>query len=181
MPRPTTPAPMTMVFGRCDGTTRDALMTDSLHRACPARFSGSDLSRPPLPHPPACGRDRVGAYRTAPQPRPQFQAEPRGDARIFWRRPVRAQGDPPPSDRPGGLLTFSTDLAASVLSMRPFAGARPHGHPPLSLEAANGGLFFTPAIPFLYSRISPFAAPARLRHRRYRLPYRSAPVLRRSQ
>src|SRR4051794_14996725 len=52
MPRPTTPAPMTMVFGRFDGTTSDALMTDSLHRACPARFSGSDLSRPPLPNPP---------------------------------------------------------------------------------------------------------------------------------
>src|SRR5204863_6880040 len=45
MPRPTTPAPMTMVLGRCDGTTTDALITDSLHRACPARFSGSDLSR----------------------------------------------------------------------------------------------------------------------------------------
>src|SRR5438034_4323445 len=45
MPRPMTPAPTTIVFGRCDGTTTDALITDSLHRACPARFSGSDLSR----------------------------------------------------------------------------------------------------------------------------------------
>src|SRR5437868_15266942 len=76
MPRPTTPAPMMMVFGRCDGTTRDALMTDSLHRACPARFSGSDLSRPPPPYPPACGGDRVGAYRTAPQPRRNFKPSP---------------------------------------------------------------------------------------------------------
>src|SRR4249919_3103994 len=39
-----TPAPTTIVFGRRDGTVLDALMTDSLHRACPARFSGSDLS-----------------------------------------------------------------------------------------------------------------------------------------
>src|SRR6266446_7417039 len=67
MPRPMTPAPTTIVFGRCDGTTTAALMTDSLHRACPARFSGSDLSRP------------AGG---TPASR-QFQAEALDDARIF--------------------------------------------------------------------------------------------------
>src|SRR5439155_7455737 len=67
MPRPMTPAPTTIVFGRCEGTTTEALMTDSLHRACPARFSGSDLSRP------------AGG---TPASR-QFQAEALGDARIF--------------------------------------------------------------------------------------------------
>src|SRR5712692_5053102 len=62
MPRPMTPAPTTIVFGRCDETTIGALMTDSLHRACPARFSGSDLSRP---------------HRAAPQPRANFKPSPR--------------------------------------------------------------------------------------------------------
>ena len=34
--------------------------------------------------------------------------------------------------------------------MRPFAGARPHGHPPLSLRPPIGGLFFiTSALPQL--------------------------------
>ena len=98
-------------------------------------------------------RSKTPPGRTAPQPRSQFQAEPRGDARIFWRRPVRAQGDPPPSDRPGDLLTFSTDLPASVVSMRPFAGARPHGHPPLSLEAAKWRPLF-----YVGDRLSLFAA-----------------------
>ncbi len=71
----------------------------------------------------------------------QFQAEPRGDARIFCRRAVRAPAARPPSDHPRGLLTFSTDLPASVCDTRPFAGARPHGHPPLSLRPPYGGLF----------------------------------------
>jgi hypothetical protein len=37
MPRPMTPAPTTIVFGRCDGTTLDAAMTDSLHRVMPGQ------------------------------------------------------------------------------------------------------------------------------------------------
>src|SRR5438270_13937556 len=41
-----TPAPMITVFGRDDETVADAVMADSLRRASPARFSGSDLSRP---------------------------------------------------------------------------------------------------------------------------------------
>jgi hypothetical protein len=36
---------MMTVFGRNDETVLDAVMTDSLRRANPARFSGSDLSR----------------------------------------------------------------------------------------------------------------------------------------
>src|ERR1700680_850309 len=67
-PRPTTPAPMMMVFGRCDGTASDALMTDSLHRACPARFSGSDLSR-------LCAQ-ATPRRRAAPQPHANFKPSP---------------------------------------------------------------------------------------------------------
>jgi hypothetical protein len=41
---------MMIVFGGCNGTAIAVLMTDSLRRACPTRFSGSDLSR--RSHPP---------------------------------------------------------------------------------------------------------------------------------
>src|SRR6266446_7582148 len=110
MLRPTTPAPMTMVFGRCDGITSDALMTDSLHRACPARFSGSDLSRPPPPNPPPlAGEGWVGACRTAPQPHSNFKPSPaamQGFSAGGRSAPRQAR---PPGDHPRGLLTFSTD------------------------------------------------------------------------
>src|SRR5438552_5831520 len=46
IPNPMTPAPMITVFGRNDETVADAVIADSLRRASPARFSGSDLSRP---------------------------------------------------------------------------------------------------------------------------------------
>jgi hypothetical protein len=39
-----TPAPITTVLGQDDKTAGDAFIADSLHRACPARFNGSDLS-----------------------------------------------------------------------------------------------------------------------------------------
>src|ERR1700731_2697203 len=42
---PTTPAPMTTVLGRDGATIVDAVISDSLRRARPTRFSGSDLSR----------------------------------------------------------------------------------------------------------------------------------------
>ena len=45
MLNPMTPAPMMTVFGRNDETAIDAVIADSLRRAYPARFSGSDLSR----------------------------------------------------------------------------------------------------------------------------------------
>ena len=45
IPRPMTPAPMMAVFGRCGEATLGAVITDSLRRACPARFIGSALSR----------------------------------------------------------------------------------------------------------------------------------------
>jgi hypothetical protein len=44
MLNPMTPAPMMTVFGRYDETVFNAVIADSLRRACPARFSGSDLS-----------------------------------------------------------------------------------------------------------------------------------------
>src|SRR5437762_10236242 len=43
---PMTPAPITTVFGRDDDAMVDAVISDSLRRAHPARFSGSDLSHP---------------------------------------------------------------------------------------------------------------------------------------
>src|ERR1700756_2314467 len=58
MPSPMTPAPMITVLGRYDETTDGAVIADSLHRACPARFSGSDLSR-------------SATLRTRGQPAPQ--------------------------------------------------------------------------------------------------------------
>src|SRR5215472_14581838 len=42
---PITPAPITTVFGRDDGTMIDGVMADALRRARPARFSGFYLSR----------------------------------------------------------------------------------------------------------------------------------------
>src|SRR3984893_18373737 len=42
---PTTPAPMTTVLGRDGATIVDAVISASLRRARPTRFSGSDLSR----------------------------------------------------------------------------------------------------------------------------------------
>src|SRR5204863_209028 len=90
IPRPTTPAPMTTVFGRCDGTTIDALMTDSLHRASPARFSGFVLSRrPPTP----------GACRTAPQPRRNFKPTLAAMQGFSAEGATQADEAPPP---PGG-------------------------------------------------------------------------------
>ncbi len=58
-----TPAPMITVFGRHNETVSNAVITDSLHRARPARFSGSDLSR--------FGYAASTAQPPAPQPRPQ--------------------------------------------------------------------------------------------------------------
>jgi len=54
--------------------------------------------------------------------------------------------------------------------MRPFAGARPHGHPPLSLRPP----FWRPP----FCPISPSAARARSPHRRCRPRYSRAPVRR---
>jgi len=97
----------------------------------------------------------------------QFQAEPRGDARIFCRRGIALDEARPWRFGAPSLLTFSRDMAIRVDPMRPFAGARPHGHPPLSLEAA----FRRP--PFLFRlippRVSPASTPARSPHRRCRL------------
>ena len=42
---PITPAPITTVFGKVDEAVTEEVMTDSLRRARPARFSGFNLSR----------------------------------------------------------------------------------------------------------------------------------------
>ena len=84
----------------------------------------------------------AGNFKPSPAAMQGFSVE--GPVQATATRPLRAK-------RPDSL-TFSTDLPPSLCSMRPFAGARPHGHPPLSLEAAIGGLFFTPTRAFLYSR-----------------------------
>jgi hypothetical protein len=134
MPRPTTPAPMTMVFGRCEETASDALMTDSLHRACPARFSGSDLSRP-------CAQ-AIPRRRAAPQPHANFKPSPPA-MQGFSAKPGAA------SHRLAcrAHSTMAVNLLARFVghprSHALLCGTRcPHGHPPLSLEAAFGGLLF---------------------------------------
>jgi hypothetical protein len=68
MPSPITPAPMTTVFGRDDETVIVGMMTDSLRRARPARFSGFNLSR-------RC-RAVFTAGWTAPQPLVNFGPRP---------------------------------------------------------------------------------------------------------
>src|SRR3954454_17032845 len=73
MPRPTTPAPTITVRGRCLGIEKTVLMTDSLHRACPARFIGSDLSR-----------RADGPRRQHPSLSLTYQSAGRADARIFY-------------------------------------------------------------------------------------------------
>src|SRR5439155_27053404 len=60
MLNPMTPAPMTTVFGRDGDTMIGAVISDSLRRAHPTRFSGSDLSLPV--------RRSKPSYRAAPQP-----------------------------------------------------------------------------------------------------------------
>src|SRR5882724_6651886 len=70
---PMTPAPMTTVFGRDDDAVVDAVISDSLRRAHPARFSGSDLSHPGF----ATQAARPGGTPASRQ---------------FWAEAVRMQG-----------------------------------------------------------------------------------------
>src|SRR5437764_2853542 len=136
-------------------------MTDSLHRACPARFSGSDLSRPVTGKPakadgtPASAAISSRASRRCKGFLPVFPWQANGDGAAPWTQ--------------ARLLTFSTELPLSLPGMRPFAGARPHGHPPLSLRPPLGGLFFSAA---------GVRAPSLCW--RYRLRYRSGLVRRRA-
>ena len=62
-----TPVPIITPFVRNDGTVIDAVMADSLRRASPARFSGSDLSR-------FSGATRL---RSRPAPQPSNNLGPR--------------------------------------------------------------------------------------------------------
>ena len=134
MPRPTTPAPMTMVFGRWAGTIDGALMTDSLHRACPARFSGSDLSR---------RRARATPrHRAAPQPHANFKPSPsamQGFSAEGVLKPRRFHR----GARSARAVNLLAMFVGHALPHALLCGTRcPHGHPPLSLEAAFGGLLF---------------------------------------
>ena len=83
IPSPMTPAPMTTVFGRCGETTLGAVITDSLRRACPARFIGSDLSR--------CRRALESAAERHPSLAPMSDAGV-VDARFFSRIAGRGAG-----------------------------------------------------------------------------------------
>src|SRR5215213_9527781 len=83
MPRPMTPAPTTTVRGRCFGIENAVLMTDSLHRACPARFIGSDLSR-----------RADGPRRQHPSLSLTYQSAGRTDARIFCAAQRRNSAQP---------------------------------------------------------------------------------------
>src|SRR5438105_9612951 len=134
MPRPTTPAPMTMVFGGWDGTIDGALMTDSLHRACPARFSGSDLSR--------LGAQATPRRRAAPQPHANFKPSPsamQGFSAEGALKPRRFHR----GARSARAVNLLAMFVGHALPHALLCGTRcPHGHPPLSLEAAFGGLLF---------------------------------------
>ena len=72
----------------------------------------------------------------------QFQAEPRGDARIFSPRAATANEFNRGTPGGPGRLTFSTDLPASLVSMRPFAGVARMGILPSASRPPFGGLFF---------------------------------------
>src|SRR5437867_12688450 len=73
MLRPTTPAPMTTVLGRDGATMVDAVISDSLRRARPTRFSGSDLSH-----------SGPAAHAAPPSGTPA--------SRQFWAGALRMQG-----------------------------------------------------------------------------------------
>src|SRR5260370_6339168 len=134
MPRPTTPAPMAIVFGRYDETVNDALMTDSLHRACPARFSGSDLSR-------LCPRT-TPHRRAAPQPHANFKPSPSA-MQGFSAKPAAAPHRLACRAHTTRAVNLLARFVPHPLSHALLCGTRcPHGHPPLSLEAAFGGLLF---------------------------------------
>src|SRR5438445_9777640 len=80
---PMTPAPMTTVFGRDGDAMIGAVISDSLRRAHPTRFSGSDLSLPPTRLSP---RDRA-----APQPHANFGPGPCGCKAFLKTRRSRLQ------------------------------------------------------------------------------------------
>ena len=132
MPRPMTPAPIITVFGFAVDTIGVAI-TDSLHRASPARFSGFDLSRP-------C---RTAAPGRHPSLLGQFRADAGGDARVFFCRvgPAKTQeiGDP---------VKDSVIFVPHPTLTRLREARCPSGHPPLKppgrLWAAS---FFAPSLP----------------------------------
>lgn len=99
-------------------------MTDSLHRACPARFSGSDLSRRSAPI-----VDGIGVSRAAPQPLLQFQAEPRGDARIFCGR-----------QRPSATAVQGAREKADLLNLLDTFGGHYGSHALLRVRVARMGI-----------------------------------------
>src|SRR5271170_4221300 len=69
---------MTTVFGRYEGTVIDAVISDSLRRACPTRFIGSDLSR---------SAHALRALAERHPSLPPMSAEGPAVARIFSRTP----------------------------------------------------------------------------------------------
>src|SRR5260370_4407385 len=116
MPSPMTPAPTTIVFGRVVEPPKVALMTDSLHRACPARFCGSDLSRR------ARGQPR---RRATPQPAANFKPSPAAMQGFSAALPRRDNN----RDLVNVLVRVvghSSDTPASL-------PRRPQGHPPSTL------------------------------------------------
>ena len=131
MPRPMTPAPTTIVFGRCDGTILDALMTDSLHRACPARFSGSDLSRRPCGQPRSAGQHPSLAAISSRPPR-----RCKDFLHVGFCAGGAAAHRALPHDTVGGTRSVHEvnalvrPLGHSVATRASLA-RRPQGHPPL--------------------------------------------------
>src|SRR6478672_5071549 len=103
MPRPTTPAPTTTVRGRCFGIEDTVLMTDSLHRACPARFIGSDLSR-----------RADGPRRQHPSLSLTYQSADHADARIFCAAQRRNSAQPTASHLPRRVGAFEERVQQDV-------------------------------------------------------------------
>src|SRR6516164_9194005 len=93
---PITPAPMTTVFGRDDEMLTNGVITDSLRRARPARFSGFDLSR-------SCRAASAAGLGGTPAS-PQFRTATSPIARTFFRRQSRSDSYLPGSQERCGSL-----------------------------------------------------------------------------
>src|SRR5438105_4428433 len=103
MLRPMTPAPMTAVLG-CGDAMVEVVISDSLRRAHPTRFSGSDLSR----FGPAAHAARPGGTPASRQ---------------FWRGALRMQGfsqsAPISRRRPSRFAAAALEKPSTALPQRP--------------------------------------------------------------
>src|SRR6266851_1797936 len=136
MPSPMTPAPTTIVFGRVVETPKVALITDSLHRACPARFCGSDLSRR------ARGKPAAGRHPSLPLISSRAPRRCKGFLRDRAQRPTA------PSRREDErcVVNVLVRVIGYYGDTRASLARRPQGHPPSTWAAAWRPLFFAASL-----------------------------------